>query len=595
MLNAKQNIIKRLPDFVANQIAAGEVVQRPANALKELMENAIDADATEIHIFIQDSGKTKISVRDNGFGMNAEDAVLCFERHATSKITASADLFSITTKGFRGEALASMAAVSKIEMLTATDSQNPGTRIVIEDGKIITQEPVSCPKGTHLTLKHLFYNVPARRHFLKSDSVEFRHLLEETERLALVHPHVEFKLIHNKTEMLHWPATTSILRIRQVLGAQIDAQVLPVDESTPYIKISGFVGLPQHALKARKDQYLFINERFVRYPYLHHAVLQAYEHLIPDGHQPKYILFLTLDPQHVDVNIHPTKTEVKIDDERTAYHLIQSMIRRALGKANAGPSLDFNTEMGFMDIQINTDKPLEAPKIDCNPAYHPEFNPKPKPTGISWDALFNSVPEHTEAPAQVLNLEPEENNLFFLYAKRYMVYPHPEGIMLMDIRRARERILYEYYLSKTAESALPAQELLFPEQFELSVSAAQWMRDWQQDLLLFGIRVEPFGGQHFILYALPSGIEIQHAKDWMEQLRESFLLHQDQGITDVRDNVARALAQTGSWTTSWIQEQSVFGRLREDLKTCKQSQYSPAGKPIFMLLKDFDIRKFFKS
>lgn len=580
---------------MANQIAAGEVVQRPANALKELIENAIDADATELYIYIQDSGKTKISVRDNGIGMQADDAVMCFERHATSKISNAADLFRISTKGFRGEALASMAAVAKIELITGTEAQGQGRRICIEDGNIISNEPVSCDKGTQITLKHLFYNVPARRNFLKSDTIEFRHILEEIERLALAHPHIEFKLTHNKTEILHWPATSDILRIRQVLGTAIDSQVVPVHESTSYLKINGFVGLPQFALKVRKDQYLFINGRFVRYPYLHHAVLQAYEHLIPEGHQPKYILFLTVQPQHVDVNIHPTKTEVKLDDERTAFQLLLSMVKRALGKANAGPSLDFNSEMGFMDVPNLTQKHLEAPKINYNPDYHPEFNPKPKTSAISWDTVFKDAAQIHEPPIQKLNLDSDTNSTFFLYAKRYLVFPQHDGIVLMDIRRARERIRYEYYLTNSSNTPLPAQELLFPEHFELSASAAQWMRDWQKDLLHFGIRIEPFGGQHFILYALPSGITYQEAKDWMEQLRETCLLNRDQGITDVRVNLCRTLARTDSWNSLWVQENDIIMRLRHDLNACENTQFSPSGKPIFMLIKDTDIRSFFKS
>ena len=568
------------------------MVQRPANAVKELVENAIDAESTRIQIFIQDAGKTKITVRDNGKGMTPEDARLCFERHATSKITDASDLMTLTTKGFRGEALASMAAVAKIELLTSNETQGTGTRLELEDGIIITDAPVSCEKGTQITLKHLFYNVPARRNFLKSDSVEFRHILEETERLALAHPEIEFKLTQGTEELLRWPAGNEITRIKQVLGVQLDTQLLPIEEFTPYISIKGFIGLPQFALKNRKDQYLFINKRFVRYPYLHHAILQAYESLIPETHQPRYVLFLTLESQHVDVNIHPTKTEVKLDDERTAYHLIQSMVKRALGKANAGPSLDFNAEMGFMDLPARGQNPPPQPGIQYNAHYHPEYNPKPE---ASWEKLFSEAPQVALEEQALLDLPNDHEGPCLTYAKRYLVYPSLHGIMILDLRRARERIVYEHFLLKTVAQSYPAQELLFPESFELNAAAAQWMRDWQSNLLHFGIRIEPFGGSHFILYALPSGIELKDAKNWIENLRETCLLNNDLGVNDVRINLAQALALNTTWEEHWVQNESNWKHIRKELAACENPNFSPRGKPIQMCLKDADIRNFFKS
>ena len=382
------SIIQLLPDHVANQIAAGEVVQRPASVVKELIENAVDAGATEIKLIVKDAGKTLIQVIDNGKGMSVTDARLCFERHATSKIRHAEDLFSLHTKGFRGEALASIAAIAHVEMKTKQDQEELGTHIVIEGSKFVSQEVAVLPKGTSFSVKNLFFNIPARRNFLKSDTVEFRHVIDEFERVALAHANIHFVLFHNGSEMFNLPASNFRQRIVNVFGGKTNEKLVPVKESTEIVEIQGFVGKPEFAKKSRGEQFFFVNDRFIKSPYLHHAVMAAYEGLLKDGCQPSYFLYLDLPPHTIDINIHPTKTEIKFDDEQALYAILRSSIKHSLGQFNVAPVLDFERDATLDTPYDYTGKDAETPLIQVDANFNPFLEEDTKPV-TNFSASFS--------------------------------------------------------------------------------------------------------------------------------------------------------------------------------------------------------------
>ncbi|MFT4668831.1 MAG: DNA mismatch repair protein MutL, partial [Ulvibacter sp.] len=471
------DIIKLLPDHVANQIAAGEVVQRPASVVKELLENAIDAGASEITLVIKDAGKTLVQVIDNGLGMSTTDARLSFERHATSKIKSAEDLFCLHTKGFRGEALASIAAIAHVELKTKTEASEVGTKINIEGSQVVEQESVVSLKGTTISVKNLFYNIPARRNFLKSNTVETRHIIDEFHRVVLAHPQVSFTMLANGSDVFKLPGSNSRQRIVNVFGAKSNEKLVPVSEETEIIKISGFVLKPDFAKKSRGEQFFFVNNRFIKSPYLHHAVLSAFEGLIKEGMNPGYFLFLEVDPKSIDINIHPTKTEIKFDDEHALYAILRSTIKHSLGQFNIGPVLDFKREAGFDTPYDYNKKSAVAPIIDVDKAFNPfqkdgvqgniKF-PYKREKETSWESLyvglkdgFGSVPRSSNDSANRVEMQFESDevtgNLFeddseaagqttFQLQNKYIISPIKSGLMIIHQHLAHQRVLYEELL-----------------------------------------------------------------------------------------------------------------------------------------------------
>ena len=539
------DIIHLLPDSVANQIAAGEVIQRPASVIKELVENAIDAEAQEIHVLVTDAGKTCIQVIDDGKGMSETDARLAFERHATSKIRQAADLFALRTMGFRGEALASVAAVAEVELKTRMANEELGTRIVIAGSKVESQEAVSCPKGSNFSIKNLFFNIPARRKFLKANSTELSNILTEFERIALVHPEVAFYLYSNDTELFNLPAMPLRQRILAVFGKKLNQHLLSVDVDTTMVKVSGFVAKPETARKKGAHQYFFVNGRYMRHPYFHKAVMDAYEQLIPAGEQISYFIYFDVDPANIDVNIHPTKTEIKFENEQAIWQIVSAAVKESLGKFNAVPSIDFDTE-GMPDIPaFDQTRPIEPPKVH----YNSDFNPfktssassysgggsysRPK---VDWEGLYDGLEkaskmntpmeeepfvdetDWTSAPASVdmaeertpyvqetetvsspsaslYTNEPavEKGAQHFQFKGRFILTSVKSGLMLIDQHRAHIRVLFERYMNQIRQKQGVSQGVLFPEIVQLPASEAAVLESIMEDFSAVGFELTPLG------------------------------------------------------------------------------------------------------
>lgn len=533
-----RDTIRVLPDSIANQIAAGEVVQRPASVVKELMENSVDAGSSVITLVLKDSGKSLIQVIDNGRGMSAADARLCFERHATSKLSEAADLFRIVTKGFRGEALASIAAVSQVELKTRPHEEELGTRIIVEDSEIKVQEACQCPAGASFSVKNLFYNTPARRQFLKSDQVEYRHIVDEFQRIALAHPGVAFKLLSEGSEVYNLPAGTLRQRIGGIFGTRYNERLVPVEVETDIVKINGFVGKPEFSRKTRGEQFFFANGRFIRSSYFNHAVGHAYERLLPEGNFPFYALFIEVEPGAIDVNIHPTKTEVKFRDEKPIYAFIISAIRQGMGKYSVVPSIDFEVETSIQIGPIPKDAEIKIPSIQVNPDYNP-FDERgrggfagrfgDKVAGTDWRDIFGDSsrkqdPQHPqhEFPVEsgteeiVPNPKSEEN--IFLLGKKFIVSTMGGKMLAVYWRRAMERIYYEEYLGALERNTGSSQQLLFPETISLAESDAQILLPLLEELHQMGLEVEPLGRRDFVIRGVPADATGENAASLLEAL-----------------------------------------------------------------------------
>ena len=536
------DVIRLLPDSVANQIAAGEVIQRPASVIKELVENAIDAGAKHVDVLVTDAGKTSIQVIDDGKGMSETDARLAFERHATSKIREASDLFALRTLGFRGEALASIAAVAQVELRTCMEGEELGTALCIAGSKVESQETVACPQGSNFQVKNLFFNIPARRKFLKSNQTELSNILTEFERIALVNPEVSFTLHHNGTEMLNLPAIQLKQRIMGVFGKKINQELLSVEVDTTMVRISGFVGCPETSRKKGARQYFFVNGRYMRHPYFHKAVMDAYEQLVPVGEQVSYFLYFEVDPANIDVNIHPTKTEIKFENEQAIWQILSAAIKESLGKFNAVPSIDFDTE-GMPDIPAFEHSPysgIQMPKTSYNPEYNP-FNTTPSsPSSYSrqetrgWDKLYEGLEQHSSAPSaftypddgdyfveQPVN-EPEEATLYgpeeesaaseassqhYQYKGRFILTSVKSGLMVIDQQRAHVRILYDRYLSQIASRQGVSQGMLFPDIIQFPPSEIPVLQDIMDDLSYLGFELTDLGGGSYAVNGVPAGIE----------------------------------------------------------------------------------------
>lgn len=568
------DIISLLPDSVANQIAAGEVVQRPASVVKELLENAIDAGASVIKLVVKDSGKTLIQVTDNGKGMSETDARMSFERHATSKIKKTEDLFHIHTKGFRGEALASIAAVAQVELKTRQSETELGTHVEIEASKIKTCDATQCPVGSTFIVKNLFYNVPARRYFLKSEAIELRHIIDELQRVALTHPDIEFAMTHNGAEVFTLPQVPLRQRIVHVFGNKYNEKLVPVEEQTDIVSVSGFVGKPDASKKTRGEQYFFINNRFIKNTYLNHAVVSAFQDMLQSGHYPLYLLYLEIDPAQIDINIHPTKTEIKFQDERAVYAIIHAAVRRALGKFNISPSLDFDQETSIRISPVRAGQDLTPPRIDINPGFNPFASEVPEKKRESslrgwfdqrernqdgWQELLqitNQVqtkPFEAGALTPVLEQEQITADLTFhdempvmQLMRKFIVCASPKGLMVIDQQRAHQRILFEKFARQIEAGKGSSQQLLFPQNVEVN----------KQDFVLIQENIETLEGLGFTLIAVDDhsfeilGVPVDAGAGDGQKILEDFLEQWKNEAADLkinnREKIAWAMAATSS-------------------------------------------------
>ncbi|MCB9169244.1 MAG: DNA mismatch repair endonuclease MutL [Flavobacteriales bacterium] len=574
------DVIRLLPDHVANQIAAGEVVQRPASVVKELLENSVDAGATHITLVVRDAGRTLVQVTDNGRGMGPNDARLCFERHATSKIDKADDLQHIRTKGFRGEALASIAAVAQVELRARHADDETGLRIRIDGSRIQGQEPIAAPIGTTIAVRNLFYNVPARRQFLKSDPVEMKHVLEELHRVALAHPDIAFDLVQNDQESLRTPPQNERQRIVQLLGRKYDERLVPVEESTELVAVKGFIGKPEFARRSRGEQYFFVNRRYIRSHYLDHAVRRAYDELIGKESYPSWFLFLELDPAQIDINIHPTKTEIKFRDDRVIYAIVHAAVRRALGRFNIVPSLDFEPEPALL---VNTEQQaMPRPATTWRPQ---DLGPRRSASG--WQQLFDDRPsdraERSEKvphilPSRELDDEPGPRPVFQLHGK-YVLAQVRTGFVVIDRRRALERIVYERALRALQLGNGPSQTQLFPRNVELSATDHALITELLPDLRTMGFVLDTLSGRTLTISGLPAEAAEEDPQRLLEQLLEQ--LHQERSALKLErhEAMARSMARSMAVRRTEDLDTARIHDLIDRLFACEMPYFTPGGKP----------------
>jgi len=586
------DIIKLLPDSVANQIAAGEVIQRPASVVKELMENAVDSQAGSIDVIIKDSGRTLVQVIDNGSGMSETDARLSFERHATSKITSAHDLFAITTKGFRGEALASIAAVSMVELRTRKSEEESGTQIIINGSKVETQEPCSCPTGSSFSVKNLFYNIPARRRFLKSDNTEMRHIITEFQKIAIAHPGIRFTLYHNDNEIYNLGSTNIRQRIIGVFGKQINNDLITLETTTTLIDIKGFIGKPENARRTYGEQFFFVNNRFMKHPYFHKAVVEAYQNILPPEAIPSYFIFMETDPASIDINIHPTKTEIKFEDERSIWQILMASVREALGRFNIVPSLDFNDE-GLIEIPVRSAfKSIpDPPAIEIDPRYDPFAGDDKvssqnrlierfeRENNSGWEKLYTALEHEGQEPARI-----ETDRKFFQIKNKYIVCPVKSGLMLIDQKRAHERILYEKFLENLNNNRSLSQSELFPVSLELNPADILVLKEIEEDIRLLGFSFS-FSGKNIIsITGRPSEIGSADPVMMIEILLEEFKKTQSDPSTGIREKVASAMAGASAIPYGKALTKNEMEDLFDTLFLCKAPNYSPKGKAVINIL-----------
>ncbi len=589
------NIIKLLPDSVANQIAAGEVIQRPASAVKELLENAVDAGATGITLVIKDAGKTLIQVIDNGSGMSVVDARMSFERHATSKIVTADDLFSIRTMGFRGEALASIAAIAQVEMKSKPENDEIGTILIIEGSKVIEQIPAQCPTGTSISIKNLFYNVPARRNFLKSDNVENRHILDELIRVALIQHNIGFTYYNNDKLVYKLIPASLKSRIISLFGMTYNERLLTIEQKTDMVNISGFIGKPEFAKKTRGEQFFFVNNRFIKHAYLNHAVSNAFIELIPADAFPSYFIHIEIDPSEIDINIHPTKTEINFKDSKLIYAILHASVKQSIGKHTLTPIIDFDVDPSIESaFQQRPSKNLEAPQIRVNPDYNPfktqstgaGFRDYQKPNTENWESLFSH--ENKPSPANEKSdssdmesaFKGEENVTLIQIQKSYIVCGLPQGMMLIHQKRAHERILYEYFIHLLTNRKNASQQQLFPEHVQFSPEDAEIIRQIMKDLENLGFSLNPMGTNTFVVIGAP--LEVTNSHAILERIIENFKKESQSLTFDSNAMLARSMATEMSVKAETSLSEKEMSELYKNLFTCQVPTVSPAGKKTFL-------------
>jgi DNA mismatch repair protein MutL len=578
--------IQLLPDHVANQIAAGEVIQRPASAVKELLENAVDAGARNIQLIVKDGGRTLIQVIDNGSGMNEFDARLCFARHATSKLRQADDLWSLRTMGFRGEALASIAAVAQVEMRTRRKEEETGCLIEIEGSEITRQEPTACQQGTSIAVRNLFFNVPARRNFLKSNQVETRHIFDEFYRVALAFPEIAFSLINQGDEVHRLMPGSFKQRIVAIYGQSWNEKIIQVSEENTAIKITGFIGKPDFTRKTRGEQFFFINNRFIKSTYLHHAVQMAYQDFIPAGDHSIYFIRFDVPPSSIDINIHPTKTEIKFEDDRTAYGILLSSIRKALGAFSLSPSLDFEAEMQYVPLPTRNTE-IKAPEIKVNPDYNPFAPPKPDNSSfqlskIRWDDLEGrNEPEQLSAlPSDSVHAEKSQP---WLLHGTYICSQVKSGLMLIDLQGARERILYERFCKRTQQQGA-SQQLLFPTLVELPKADYALFGEIEDELQAMGFDYEPFGDATLKITGVPAEALNADARQSIEQILESYRSEAGNHQLSNKEKIAKSLARIGARCSDKFPGTEQMLIIIEKLFACESGSYSPSGRNIVQII-----------
>ncbi len=617
------DIIHLLPDAVANQIAAGEVVQRPASVVKELIENSIDAGARNIQVVLKNVGKSVIQVIDDGKGMSPMDARMAFERHATSKISSAQDLFSIHTLGFRGEALPSIASVAEVELKTRRQEDELGSCIFIAASELKSQESVNMPQGTNISVRNLFYNIPARRKFLKSDTTELRNITNEFLRIALTHPEVAFQLCNNGTQIYNLPVTGLRQRIVNIFGKTINSRLINIDCETGLVHIQGFICSPEQAKKTYGEQFFFVNNRFMKHPFFHKAVMEAYSGLINTDCIPAYFIYFTVDPSLIDVNIHPTKTEIKFQNETDFFQILLAGIKEALGKFNITPPLDFDMEGA---LEYTPVKPQEEsqyiPKIHYNPGYNPfhytqgkitpqdsdfEHNEQRKPTfhqekvPANWDILFDGLKEKEEAiqtsiPEMSEDMSPilPSTLCYFQLKGRYIVTPVQSGLMLIDQKRAHQRILYEKYMETLTSQRVAGQKNLFPERLELSASDFLLVGELLSDLEYLGFELTAYGKNSYAIHATPPDFSYTHAKEILIELIEHYKNTEGNIREKMKERVALALAQAAAINYNTVLSSEEMSGIVENLFACKHHHFTPDGKNILHVLGYEDVNSWFK-
>ncbi len=592
--------IQLLPDHIANQIAAGEVIQRPASAVKELLENAVDAGATEIRLIIADAGKSLIQVVDNGKGMSAADARLCFERHATSKIRDINDLFHIHTMGFRGEALASVAAVSQVELKTRRAEDETGTYIEVENSQVVLQEPSAWQAGTSIAMKNLFFNVPARRNFLKSNAAEMRHIVDEFMRVSMAFPQLFFSLVNNGQELFHLEKGSLKQRIVQLLGNHYNAKMVPVQEQTDYLNIQGFIGKPETAKKTRGDQYFFVNNRFIRSGYLQHAVMQAFRDLIPADSFPLFVLFIDLDPTQIDVNVHPTKQEIKFEDEKIVYAFVQAAVKHALAQFSIMPTLEFDLDAGIQQLDAVSKPFTDAQQTaarhsglfqgftEKNQAHFIERSKDPaeetaQKSWQGWETPAEEMPVSTfdwEQPKKKWNLLSPA--AYQQYEGRYIIAPLTAGFLLVQQQLAHERVLYERYAAAFAGRPVPVQQSLFPVTIGLSPADAVLLEEIRTDLLQLGYSIEPFGSNSFVVQGTPADLAQGNEKAAIEQMLDQVKHFSSDIKFSRREKLLRTLSQQHAIKAGTSLTQAEMRQLVEDLLQCQTPNLTVNGRPTFI-------------
>ena len=635
------DIIQLLPDHIANQIAAGEVVQRPASVVKELLENSIDAGSQTIRLIIKDAGKTLIQVVDDGIGMSETDARMCFERHATSKIRQTTDLFSIKTKGFRGEAMASIAAVAQVELRTKKHHEELGTQIIIEGSEIKVQEPCQSAAGSSISVKNLFYNVPARRNFLKSNPVEMKHIINEFQHVALAHPEVFFSLYHNNDKIYHLPKANIRQRIVGILGNKINKSLIPVEERTDIINISGYIGKPETAKKTRGEQFFFVNNRFIKSGYLNHALTTAYEELLPDKKHPLYVIFFEIDPSKIDVNVHPTKQEIKFEDERLVYNYLRVTARHALAQHSVTPTLDFDVETSITEQLHNTERSIQGAS-DFDTSTHTTFSSKanintdnnksysyqkPEKTAQqqsnidNWEKLYEQIEIQAQKEGN-LSTDEEETTLFSSAANeeeddapvtfsskasaptpnskqlyqlhfRYIVSPIKSGFLLINQFAAHQRILFERYLEQLENQTATTQKLLFPQNVELAVVDATLLKSMLPQLNQLGLDIKEFGTNSFVVHGLPSEFNEIDPTDVLQTFLEQFKNNHELQL-EIHEKIARTLAYQACIKKGKMLGQTEMQQLIDELFACDAPFRAPNGKRTFITVELDDLEKRFE-
>jgi len=592
------NLIKLLPDHVANQIAAGEVVQRPSSVVKELLENSIDSGAKKISLLIKESGRTLIQVVDNGCGMSEKDALICFQRHSTSKITNAADLFNLSTKGFRGEALASIAAISHTELITKTKSSEIGTFIKIEGNKITQNKPIVSNEGSSISVKNLFYNVPARRNFLKSDNVEVRHIINEFHRVALAHPEIHFEFDNNDNQLFSLPISNIRQRIVNIFGSKSNEKLVPVNETTEVLKLSGFIFKPEFSKKSRGEQFFFVNNRFIKSPYLNHAVNSAFEGLINTGYNASYFLFLDVDPKRIDINIHPTKTEIKFDDDHTIYAILRSAIKHSLGQFNISPILDFDRDKNLdipykyasmsssnnIEVEVNHNfNPFDKSQ---NELYFKDLNQSKDNQQLEYSAFQGDLNSQLDLDD---DLNHESNSSVFQLKNKYLVNKIKSGLVIINQNRAHQRILYENFLKYITVQGNDSQKLIYPIDVQLSIKEIAIIENFKTQLNNSGFLFDTINNDTLSFSSLPSSIE----KDNLESIIRSLLDNITNEIPDDNfsqtDMISKSLSKSMAIKNGQHLSVNEMDFIVNGLFACKEPNTSPFNKRTYITLTKEDL------